>query len=477
MHFVNRRDELAFLNRILTRRRPGPAQLILLYGRRRTGKTTLLRHWASASEAPYTYWTAEKEPAALQRRKLFAAVQEVPLRQAPLFESWGEVWGAVANLLGERRHILVLDELPYAAAGDPAMLSALQHAWDRHFKPSKLVIVLCGSQVQVMESLQTRQAPLYGRFTGQWHLQPLSFSDLRAFFPDWPVDERVALYGIVGGIPAYLEWLDPEQDLVENIKEVILAPGSLFLAEPEFLLYDEVREPQSYLAILKAIGAGNHTLSDISNHCLIGKSHLSSYLVRLQDLRLVERRLPATIPAAKRRRSRRGRYHLIDPYFRFYFRFLAPYHDTLTFDKTPILQKIRRELRAFIGQTTFEELARQWVVTQAHEGTLSFMPEVVGSHWDSRVQVDVVALNWQSHDILIGECKWGDAAVNRKVARDLVERKTPRLLRQLPGEGEGWTIHYALFGRREFTDAARELMEEYGGRLVDLTRLDTTVGR
>jgi hypothetical protein len=258
---------------------------------------------------------------------------------------------------------------------------------------------------------------------------------------------------------------------------VILAPGSLFLAEPEFLLYDEVREPQSYLAILKAIGAGNHTLSDISNHCLIGKSHLSSYLVRLQDLRLVERRLPATIPAAKRRRSRRGRYHLIDPYFRFYFRFLAPYHDTLTFDKTPILQKIRRELRAFIGQTTFEELARQWVVAQAHEGTLSFMPEIVGSHWDSRVQVDVVALNWQSHDILIGECKWGDAAVNRKVARDLVERKTPRLLRQLPGEGEGWTIHYALFGRREFTDAARELMEEYGGRLVDLTRLDTTVGR
>jgi uncharacterized protein len=124
-----------------------------------------------------------------------------------------------------------------------------------------------------------------------------------------------------------LGWLDAELTFAENVRQVVLDPGSLFGAEPMLLLYDEVREPQPHLAILKAIGAGAHTLDAISNAALIGKMHLSSYLVRLQDLKLIERRLPATVASAERLRSRKGRYHLRDAYFRFYFRFLAPAHE------------------------------------------------------------------------------------------------------------------------------------------------------
>ena len=139
---------------------------------------------------------------------------------------------------------------------DPATLSALQHAWDRAFQRMRCTIVLCGSQIRVMELIQGAQSPLFGRLTGQWYLQPLPFSALTAFFPTWSVEERIAVSALVGGVPAYLGWLDPDLTFAENVRQVVLDPGSQFSAEPTLLIYDEVREPQPHLAILKAIGAG-----------------------------------------------------------------------------------------------------------------------------------------------------------------------------------------------------------------------------
>ena len=470
--FIDRKQELAFLNSLLERRHPGPAQMVLLYGRRRVGKTSLLRYWTAQAGIPATYWSAEKEPAALQRRKLYAALLGMPANRAPIFESWADVWNAAAELIGDQRRILVLDELPYAAESDPAMLSALQHAWDHHFKDSNLILVLCGSQVHTMETLMSRQSPLFGRMTGQWHLHPLSFASLREFLPSWSAEERVAGYAMVGGVPAYLEWLDPQRSLTQNIHDVMLAPGSMFVAEPAFLLYDEVREPNVYLAVVKAIGQGAHTLNDISNASLIDKAHLSAYLARLQELYLVERRLPVTIPTSELRKSRLGRYHLSDPYFRFYFRFLAPYHDTLTFDPNRVLAQVREGLRAFVGQTAFEQISREWVIQQGKAGRLSFEPEVVGSHWSASVQADVIAINWHEKQILIGECKWGLDGIDRQIVRELIEQKTPKVLLALPNSGKDWHVHHAIFARGGVTPAAQAEMQKVSGMVVDLGILD-----
>ena len=469
--FTDRRRELAYLNDLVTRRHPGPAQLVLLYGRRRVGKTALLREWAERSAISHTYWSAEKESADLQRRKLYARLLGMPFRQSPLFDSWSELWDAVAAIIGERRHILILDELPYAAESDPATLSALQHAWDTLFQHSNLVIVLCGSQVKVMESLQMHQSPLFGRLTGQWYLDPLPFSALREFFPDWSAEERVAAYAVAGGVPAYLNWLDPALSLSANIRQIILSEGSMFLAEPTFLLYDEVREPQSYLATLKAIGMGHHTLGDISNHAMIATSHLSAYLQRLQDLKLVERRLPAATLPAKRRSSRLGRYHLGDPYFRFYFRFIAPYYEYLPFDTERVLERIRKELRGFVGGTAFEELARQWVIERGAAGDLPLRPAIVGAHWSRKVQADVVAVDWESRQLLLGECKWGDGRVEPQVVRELVEHKGELIRRELP-DGEAWRLHYAVFSRAGLSRAAATELKKHDGFHVGLARLD-----
>ena len=366
--FVDRVRELAFLNSLLPRTQPTIAQMVLLYGRRRVGKTVLARHWAESTGLATIYWAAEREPANLQRRKLFAKMIGMALNQTPTFESWADLWEAFANLIGNQRRILVIDEVTYAAESDEAFLSALQHAWDQRLKQSQLILILSGSHVHTMETLLARGSPLFGRFTGQWHLEPLSFGTLREFLPKWSVDERIAAYAMMGGVPAYLERLIPERSLVDNIRDVILDPGGMFVAEPELLLYDEVRDPRVYQAILQAIGSGAHTLDDIANATLISKTHLSSYLARLQELRFVERRLPATIPPQKIRLSRMGRYHLIDPFLRFYFRFVAPHRSEVGYQQASILALIKEQLRAFVGVTAYEELCRAWVATASQAG-------------------------------------------------------------------------------------------------------------
>jgi AAA+ ATPase superfamily predicted ATPase len=246
----------------------------------------------------------------------------------------------------------------------------------------------------------------------------------------------------------------------------------MFVAEPTFLLYDEVREPNIYLAVIKAIGQGAHTLNDISNASLIGKAHLSAYLTRLQELYLVERRLPVTIPMSGLRKSRMGRYHLSDPYFRFYFRFLAPFHDTLTFDPDRVLAQVKDGLRAFVGQTAFEQISREWVIRQGKKGQLPFEAEVIGSHWSASVQVDVVAINWREKQILLGECKWGSDGIDRQIVRELIEQKTPKVMRGLPDGGVGWRVHYAIFSRGGVTPAALAELHKFDGISVDLGMLD-----
>lgn len=473
--FVDRRSELDFLNNLLERNRPGSAQLVLMYGRRRVGKSELLMQWAAQSGLPFTYWEAVKETATQQRARLFAKLLNVPVSSAPVYRSWPEFWDAAASLLKTKRQILILDELPYAAESDSAMLSSLQYAWDQHFQKSELIIVLCGSQVRVMETLLSRQSPLFGRMTAQWQLEPLPFSALADFFPNWDVDARVAAYAILGGIPAYLQWLDPDMNLINNIRKVILNPGSMFLAEPAFLMYDEVREPSSYLAILKAIGSGAHTLTEISEKSFIPTTSVNFYLNTLQDLYLVDRRLPVTQNKAERGRSKSGRYHLNDPYFRFYFQFLEPFLSNSPFDTEQVVEAVRRNLRAFVGVTAFEDLCRQWVFTQLRAGQLPFLPDSIGSHWSSKVQVDVVAINWKSHEILLGECKWGADRVDRQVARELIEIKTPLVLKDLPEKNEKWLVHYVLFARSGFTPAAVTEMQKVQGSLVDLGQIDSVL--
>lgn len=242
----------------------------------------------------------------------------------------------------------------------------------------------------------------------------------------------------------------------------------MFRSEPDILVSDLVRETRVYESVLRAIAMDARTPSEISSVTGIPSQNLPPYLKRLGELRLIERRTPATIPPAQRQTTTRSRYHLRDPYLRFYFRFIEPNQEMIEMGLVDTLwERLSEQFRAFIGATTFKDLCREWIVAQAQIRQLPFTPEVVGNHWSSDVQVDVVVINWREKNILLGESKWGVDPVARSVVQELFEKAG----KVVPADD--WQVHYAFFARTGFTDAARELAESAGAILVDLTKLDT----
>lgn len=469
--FVDREAELRALNDILGRR---GAQFLVVYGRRRVGKTTLLLEWARRSQTPILYWVAAREPSALLLRSFSQSVyaHAYPDRQIdPLFSypSWEMALREAAALAQSQRLILIIDEFPYAAQSEHALPSLLQNAWDHAFKTTEVVLVLAGSQIGMMVDALSYHAPLYGRTTAQLSLKPLPFRSLSQFFPRYNAEQRVALYAILGGIPAYLEKFRDDLSLAANVREQILSPTSVFQQEALFLLQDEVREVNNYLALIRAIGEGAHSLDDITLHSGVAKNHASTYLARLQELTFVQRQIPATLP--KNKRTTQGRYVLDDAFLRFYFRFLAPNRILLEQGLSNRLWELISEgLRSFVGQTAFEEICRTWTLEQAAAGRLPFLPDMVGRHWANDVEIDVVAINWRQRQLLLGECKWGVDAVGSDVIESLVNVRATRVLAKL--EGEGWQTHFVFFARVGFTEAARSHAAVVGARLVDLSMID-----
>lgn len=470
--FIGREKELNELDALLG---AAGAQQILVFGRRRVGKTTLLIHWAQQTGLPMIYWVATRDTPAQLRHGFMRALwgwAQPESRAVPRFDSWAEIFETVASLVGEQRVILILDEFSYAAESDPGLPSNLQAAWDHSFKDSNIILVVMGSHIGVMESLKNYDAPLYGRFTAQLPVDPLPFPALRKFLPRYETAELVAAYSVVGGIPGYLERFDGNESIGENIKRLFVRRTGMFRSEP-FLLVGDVlrRESQTHESILKAIAGGAHTPQEIGRIMEQPSSYLSPYLKQLEDLRLVERRLPVLLPREKRETTKKSRYHLADPYLRFYFRFIASNMELVEQELSELLwERIAEQFRAFIGVSAFEDLARQWVLAQARSGKLGFLPEIVGSHWTNEAQFDVAAVNWRDKRLLLGECKWGTEPIRRPVILDLFERAK----KVIPADD--WQVQYAFFGRAGFTDAAREEAETTRADLIDLGRLESDLG-
>lgn len=474
---VDRERELSELNALLQSAR---SSLLAVVGRRRLGKTTLLVHWARASGHPYIYWVGSHFPSDTLLAQFSRQVWQHgnPGRKVPMnfrYDSWSEAFESLAEACQEkRRHIVVLDEFPYAIQSEPALPSALQNAWDHHLKFSNICLVLCGSQVGMMERLLGADAPLYGRMLGPLRVRPLLYSATSEFFPRYNAEQRIATYAILGGVPAYLEQFTDDLSIMQNLRQSLFRETGLFRTDPDYLIGEQVRDLKVYQAVLSAIALGARKPADIALQAnLPQRSGVDPYLAQLVAMDYVRRELPATVSPNKRKTSRQSRYVLADNYLRFYFRFVRSNLALIAqqlYDE--VEKRISEQLRAFVGVTAFEELSREWILTQARAGEMPFSVEQVGSHWGGGVQVDVVAMNWREKQILLGESKWQTEPIRNRIVRELIETKTPKVLKLLPEEGDGWHVHYAFFSRSGFTDDGRALANEYGAQLVDLTRLD-----
>ncbi len=471
MQFVGRHREL---NTLQTFASSPSAGLCILYGRRRIGKTRLVTHFLEQNDTLNTfYWMATTHNELHQLRDFSHAILAFDPRfnEPPpadyAFSSWEAALDHLAAVVSASASatVIVLDEFTYLLRNEPAISSVFQKAWDHTLsKIPTLKLILTGSLIGMLaREVFSYQAPLYGRATAQIRLQPLPFGALGELFPTRSIAEQVAIYGITGGVPAYLDLFTRTPDFVSALHQHCLADGSIFLSDPPIIIYEQLSEPQMYESVLSTIASGFHRWSDIAKMVGIKETALSHYLKVLQELAFIERRQPVpTKPGSKS-----GRYYITDPFLRFYYRFIVPQLGALARGyQVAVAEKIQTELRAFLGQHTFEELCREWVWAAAMADDFPFVPEQVGSFWKPRgnkVQLDVVAAAPRQKRLLVGECKWGLQPVGRSVLTSLVERS-----QRMPQIAAGWHVDYVLFARAGFTDALKQAAKSQDVRLVTL---------
>jgi AAA+ ATPase superfamily predicted ATPase len=291
------------------------------------------------------------------------------------------------------------------------------------------------------ETVLGYQAPLYGRRTGQYLLEPLQFKDARLFYRSFPLDDQVRAYAVYGGTPAYLHTIQSQQSLKENILDGILTRGSFLYDEVRFVLQQELREPRNYFAILQAIAAGKTRLNEIKQ--ATGIDGATAYLDTLQQLHLVERLVPVT--ETQPQKSRRGIYRLKDQYLRFWFRYVHPNRSQLERGGAQIIleNQVVSEIDHF-SSLTFEEICQQFFWQSGLSEKLAFVPTNIGNWWNAHEEIDLIVLG--ENDAILVECKWTSKPVGVDILAEL-ERKA-QLVKPELGDRR---IHFALCSRSGFT--------------------------
>src|SRR3990170_6248165 len=288
--FHDRVRELEALHRVWDAR---GAQFLVVWGRRRVGKTALLREGVRGRRHVFLMADTQREALLLE---MFASECARTLGPPGLgFRSWDAFFEYLSGAAARETLIVVLDEVGFLQEANPAFFSILQRHWDTNLSRTRLRLVLCGSSVSAMErQVLGYRSPLYGRRTGQLEVHPLGYAEAREFFPRALEDRRVEFYAVLGGVPAYLLQFDPSKDGRTNVEERVFPPESYLHREPRLLLLQELRQPATYFSVLTAIAGGTTRFNEISQRSGLTPNTLGKYLGVLQELRLVRRELPAT---------------------------------------------------------------------------------------------------------------------------------------------------------------------------------------
>lgn len=475
--FIGRSIELGLLDSLWE---SDKANLLILYGRRRVGKTRLLIHWLHQQPKRALYWTAEPTSAAEQLRSFSQALYNfvTPDSPAPLdftYANWEQALRQVALLAQNSRLAIFIDEVTYLIDVNPAIMGAFQKAWDQWLSKSNLFLALSGSQMGMMQAqILSYEAPLYGRSTAHIRLLPLPFGTMEQFFPDYTPAERIATYAIWGGIPAYWERINSDVSVMENVRVQLLPSNAMMQEEPRILLQDFINDPHNYVGILRAIASSSHTQSEICDFTGLSRGLVSRYLSVLRETGFVEREIPVTETSTD---SRRGRYFITDPYLRFYYRFLAAYQARLALgEQEQMLTSIEGHLPQFIETYTWTDLCQEWVLRAAARNELPLTVEDVGGAWTRSQTLEVVGIDHVEKNIVLGVTQWADAPAGAELIHSLASRANAIVPRN-----EVWSLYCLGFSYAGWTEKATAQADEIlrtslnhdkwryaGSRLLDL---------
>ena len=482
--FYNRMIELAALDRAW-KRGGASGQMLLLYGRRRLGKTFLLQRYFTAGvsgnerEKPHCYFLAEQSTAATQRltlgRQLIAALPSEGVAAEEIAVSWNALLRYASQQAKARkktagRFALILDEFPYLVAQTPELPSILQAWWDREGVHSPLFVVLCGSQLSAMAALGQESAPLFGRFNaGIFHLDPLHYEDVAAFYansPHYGVVEKLLMYGVFGGTPRYHALVDTSRPPAEEIVMLLMQPRAILENEVRFLLGSEqIRDPAPYNAILAAIASGETKFNRIQQLIGVERGALSSSLRTLLELAWIRREFPFG-----ERSDRRAIYRVADPFLTFWYRFVAPLASALQFSDpaTVYARQVAPRLADYMGWSVFEEICGQWLQRNA-QPRLGLSVREMARYWsrDGRTEIDLMA-ELDNGTFLFGECKWRTERVTRLSDLSALQAKVA----SLPEARWRDQPKYILFALGGFSPELRQLAADPAERLFLVTDTD-----
>jgi AAA+ ATPase superfamily predicted ATPase len=433
------------------------ADFIVIYGRRRLGKSELVRQSISDRDDA-VYYQAVESTAQNQLEQFVDAATA----QFSSLQNIRRDWEALLEALGDEDAVVVIDEFPFLIEEDESLPSRIQRVWDMQLQETGMTLVLVGSSISVMEDkVLSGSAPLYGRQTARIDLGPISMADARQFFPEYDPETAITAWAIYGGTPYYLQTIDPAQQLDTNVQQTILSEQGLLYSEPEFLLRTELRQPNTYFSILRALAHGRRTPNEIAGMAGVEAASLSTYLQKLRRLRLVERHIPVTESPTS---SKRGRYRIAAPLFRFWFRFVYSNQDQLhMLGDDAYDELVSPELADYVSPL-FERLCQR-----ALPDLIERQFRDVGQWWFKNQELDVLGLT--DDGLVAGECKFTSTPVSEGVLASLERTTSAVRWSEEPADGE--TL-YVLFSRSGYTD---DLTRTAGTRddvlLFDLSELVT----
>ncbi|PCR88924.1 ATP-binding protein [Natrinema ejinorense] len=437
--FVDRQTELSRLRGCYE---SDEADMVVIFGRRRLGKTELVRQSLGEGDDAVLYQATETT-SQVQLDEFVDAASE----SFPGVDRIKQEWESLLGYLAEQDAIVVLDEFPYLIDADESLPSVVQRLWDQEIQDTAATFVLVGSSISMMEEATLLgNSPLYGRFTEKIDLRQLNFDAVREFFPDsYTLEEQLFAWGVFGGTPYYLDGVELDHNLGTVVQRAILSQQGFLHNEPEYVLRTELTEPNRYFAILKAIAAGNTTSNEIAGAIGIDGKQISTYTQKLERLRLVDREVPVT---EDKTTSRRGRYRILDTLFRFWFRFVYGNEDRYerlgddTYETV-----IEPEIADFVSQT-FETLCQDALPNLYPDET--FVD--VGRWWYKEHEVDVVGLT-DGRTMVAGECKFTSSPLDYGALASLEDHADE--IRWTPDTGDV-EREYALFARNGFTQSVRD---------------------
>ena len=437
-------------------------EFAVVYGRRRVGKTTLIREFSAGKNN--IYYMAVEGTARENLNGLSAAVLGQQSETAS-FSDFSALLDYVDRLCSNgERLILTIDEYPYLAASYPAVSSMIQKHIDLCWKDSRLFLILCGSSMSFMETqVLGYKSPLYGRRTMQCKLAPFTLFEARPMLTSWPAEDAAVLYGITGGVPEYLSRLNPDRGVDENIRELFFRDSGRLFEEPVNLLKQELREPASYHSILTAIAAGASRLNEIAQKSGLETSGCSVQLQSLISLGIVCREVPVT----EKETSRRSIYRLEDSMFRFWYRFVRPNRGSISMGLGDVVydQIVKPQIPDYMGKV-FEEICRQYLFEPQVYTSFPFLYGKIGRWWGtdprtrSQEEVDLIAVGDDA--AVICECKWRGEKTPVSDAGTLLHRGE-----LFPYSRKAWCI----FSKSGFEEETAVFANEHNIRLVSFEEM------